>query len=249
MPVAIAKMFGSRMTSSGGEAGLLREQVVGPVGDRDLAVGGVGLALLVERHDDGRGAVLPAERGVLEEGLLALLERDRVHDGLALDAAQAGLDHRPLRRVDHHRDRADVGLGGEQPQEARHRRLGVEHRLVHVHVDQLGAGLDLLAGDLDGLLEPILEDQLRELPRAGDVRPLADVDEDVAGLGDRDRLEARSRVFGSISGGCRGGRPATASAIAFTWAGVVPQQPPAMFSNPSRAKPPRTWAIDSGVSS
>ena len=58
-----------------------------------------------------------------------------------------------------------------------------------------------------------------------------------------------SRVFGSISGGCRGGRPATASAIAFTWAGVVPQQPPAMFSSPSRAKPPRTWAIDSGVSS
>ena len=57
------------------------------------------------------------------------------------------------------------------------------------------------------------------------------------------------RVFGSISGSSRGGRPATASAIARTWAGVVPQQPPAMLSSPSRAKPPRTWAIDSGVSS
>ena len=45
-----------------------------------------------------------------------------------------------------------------------------------------------------------------------------------------------SRVFGSISGGWRGGKPATASAIARTWAGVVPQQPPAMFSSPSRAK-------------
>ena len=76
--------------------------------------------------------------------------------------------------------------------------------------------VDLLAGDLDGLvLEPVLEDQLRELARAGDVRPLADVDEDVAGLRDRDRLEARTAGSSrSISGGWRGGRPATASAIA-----------------------------------
>ena len=77
----------------------------------------------------------------------------------------------------------------------------VEHRLVHVHVDQLRAVLDLLAGDLDGLLEPVLEDQLRELARAGDVGPLADVDEELPG---RDRPAARgrdSRVLGSISGG------------------------------------------------
>ena len=54
-----------------------------------------------------------------------------------------------------------------------------------------GAGLDLLAGDLDApRSKPVLEDQLRELPRPGDVRPLADVDEDVAGLRDREGLEA-----------------------------------------------------------
>ena len=35
--------------------------------------------------------------------------------------------------------RGDVGLGGDPPQEAGHRRDAVEHRLVHVHVDQLGA--------------------------------------------------------------------------------------------------------------
>ena len=50
-------------------------------------------------------------------------------------------------------------------------------------------GIDLLAGDLDGLLELIVEDQLGELARTGDVRPLADVDEDVAGLRDLERLE------------------------------------------------------------
>ena len=48
-----------------------------------------------------------------EERLLAFLEADRVHDALALDALEAGLDDRPLRRVDHHRHARDVGLGGD----------------------------------------------------------------------------------------------------------------------------------------
>ena len=82
------------------------------------------------------------------------------------------------------------GSAAMRLQEAGHRRDRVEHRLVHVHVDELGAGLDLLAGDLDGLVEAVLEDQLGELARAGDVGPLADVDEDAAGLRDRERLEA-----------------------------------------------------------
>ena len=116
---------------------------------------------------------------------------------------EAGLDDRPLRRVDHDRDRADVGL---------RRDAGCRKRVIAAAESSiassmltsidLGAGLDLLAGDLDGLVEAVLEDQLRELARAGDVRPLADVDEDVAGL--RDRRAARGRTggsCGSISGG------------------------------------------------
>ena len=51
----------------GREPGLLGQQVVGAVGDRDLALDRVGLALLVERHDDDRGAVAAAQPGVLEE--------------------------------------------------------------------------------------------------------------------------------------------------------------------------------------
>jgi hypothetical protein len=53
MPVAIAKMFGSRITSSGAKPAFCVEQVVRAVGDRDLALDRVGLALLVERHHDG----------------------------------------------------------------------------------------------------------------------------------------------------------------------------------------------------
>ena len=52
------------------------------------------------------------------------------------------------------------GSAAMRLQEARHRRGRVEHRLVHVDVDDLGAGVDLLAGDLDRLLVPVLEDEL-----------------------------------------------------------------------------------------
>jgi hypothetical protein len=54
--------------------------------DLDLPLDGRGLALLVEGHDDDRGAVAADPPGVLAEGLLALLERDRVDDPLALQA-------------------------------------------------------------------------------------------------------------------------------------------------------------------
>ena len=59
MPVATASTFGSKMMSSGGQAGLLGEQVVGPAADLHLPLGGVGLALLVEGHDHRAGAVAP----------------------------------------------------------------------------------------------------------------------------------------------------------------------------------------------
>ena len=82
--------------------------------------------------------------------------------------------------------------------------------LVHVHVDELGAGLDLLAGDLDRLLERSSRMSLRELARAGDVRPLADVDEEAAGLRDRQRLEAGQACPRRDRRDARGARPSTA---------------------------------------
>ena len=59
MPVATAKMFGSKMMSSGGKPTTFDQELVGALADRDLAVDGVGLALLVERHDDDRSAIAP----------------------------------------------------------------------------------------------------------------------------------------------------------------------------------------------
>ena len=173
----------------GREADLVDEDPVGARADLGLAREGVGLALLVERHHDGGGAVAANQLGVVAESVLALLHRDRVDDALALHALQAGLDHLPLRAVDHDRHARDLGLAGDEIQEADHRRLRIEHRLVHVDVDDLGAVLDLLARDAERFLELAVQDQARERLRAGDVGPLADVDEQRA-RADRHRLQA-----------------------------------------------------------
>ena len=69
------------------DADLLGQDTEGADADADLVGERRGLAFLVEGHDDHRGAVAAAEAGALHEALLAVLERDRVHDGLTLHAA------------------------------------------------------------------------------------------------------------------------------------------------------------------
>ena len=105
------------------EADLFGEDLVGAGADLDLALVGVGLALLVEGHDDHGGAVSAADPGLFDERGLALLHGDRVHDRLALQALQARLDDGELGRVHHHGHAGDVGLGGDEVQELDHRRL------------------------------------------------------------------------------------------------------------------------------
>ncbi len=70
--------------------------------------------------------------------------------------------------------RAISSLGGDEVEEVGHRLFAVEHALVDVDVDDGRAALDLLARDGERLVEFALEDELRELGRAGDVGALAD---------------------------------------------------------------------------
>ena len=51
----------------GVESGALCQQVVGALADRDLALDGIGLALLIERHHDNGGAVATDLAGNVEE--------------------------------------------------------------------------------------------------------------------------------------------------------------------------------------
>jgi len=60
MPVAMAKMFGSKMMSSGGKPTSSDQHAVGAFADLDLALIGVGLALFVEGHHHGGRAVARA---------------------------------------------------------------------------------------------------------------------------------------------------------------------------------------------
>ena len=209
----------------GRKAHLLGEQLVGPRADRGLALEGVGLPLLVEGHHDDRCAIAPAQPGLAQEFGLAFLHRDAVDDGLALHAAQPGLDHRPLRGVDHDRHPRDVGLGGNQIQEARHRGHRIEHRLVHVDVDDLRAVFDLLARHLQRLIKLLGQDQPGEGLRAGHIGALADIHEerrfvDIEGLkarqaqrrGSLGHLAGWHRIDGLCNGGDMLGRRAAAAA-------------------------------------
>ena len=111
----------------GREAGLDGQQADGHAGRcASFRSTDLGLPCLVEGHDHHGRAVATGQAGLAQELLLALLEGDRVDDGPALGRAEAGLDDRPLRGIDHDGHPADVRLGGEESHETGHRRLGVE---------------------------------------------------------------------------------------------------------------------------
>ena len=199
------------------DAGPGCQQVVGPLADGDLALDRVGLSSLVEGHHHHGSAVAAHCSGPLEELGLTLLQADRINDGLALYALEARLDDRPLRAVDHHRDTGNFGLGGDVVEEPGHAGGRVEHALVHVDVEDVGAAAHLIQGHL-GRAGPVARrHQPCELARTGDVGALADHLE--AGLGaQHQRLEpghpgqgrlvtgARQRARGHALDGARDGR-------------------------------------------
>ena len=172
----------------GCEASLTGQEVVRATEDRDLPVDRLGLALLVERHDDRRRAVAANRPRLLEERLLALFQRDRVHDALPLETLEPGLERREARAVDHDREARGLGLRREQVEEGRHRLLGVEEVGIHVHVEQVRPTAHLLERHVDRALEVVRFHEPPELGRAGDIRPLTDDDETRLGA-NQERLE------------------------------------------------------------
>src|SRR5574343_1881509 len=185
------------------------QQFVRLAADFDLAGVGVGLAFFVKGHDDYGGAITAGQRGLFEELGFAFLHRDRIDDALALDALQAGLDDFPLRRVDHDRHARNVRFRRNQLEELVHRSDRIEHRFVHVDVDDLGASCHLLAGDGQRVVQAAFEDHAGEGTRAGDVGALADVHIQRARL-DVERLQAgqAERRFYGRDGARRNGRHA-----------------------------------------
>ena len=147
---------------------------------------------------------------MVQEGLLALLQRDRVDQRLALHAFQARLDHLPFRTVDHDGDAGNVRLGGDEVEIFRHRLGGIDEALVHVDVDDLRAVRHLVARDVERGRVVAGRDQLAEFRRTGDVGTLADVHEG-DGVGQREGFEAgKAHVAGNVGNFARpvaGGGP------------------------------------------
>ena len=237
----------------------LDQNLIGSLADADLFLISGGLALFVEGHHHGGSAIFQHSSGVLAKLFLALFERDRVHDALALQALEPCLDDFPFRGVHHEGNLGHLGLAGQQLEVACHGRDAVDHALVHADVDDVGAVLHLLPGHAYRFLEFALLDQPGELGRTGHIGPLANHDVDAGLLGEglrtgqaeglrrRDCRQAlgHTRVLGrahaplSIWPSFRGGWPSSALAIAAMCAGVLPQQPPAILIRPPRAKSPR----------
>jgi len=159
------------------EIDLFGQEFVGAFANLDLALRGIRLPGLVECHDDDRGAVTQHLLRLLQKRPFAFLEADRVDDALALDAFEARLDHAPFGAVDHHRHFRDRWFGSEQIQEPHHRGLGIEHALVHVHVEDLRAVLNLIARDVERFVIALVDDEFLEFRRTRDIGALADIDE------------------------------------------------------------------------
>ena len=167
----------------GREAHLVHQDAISALADFDLALVGVGLALFIKRHHHGGSAIAAHQLGLLAKGVNAFFHADGIDDPLALHAAQAGLDDAPFARVNHHRHAGNIGLGGDQVQKPHHGGLAVEHGLVHVDVNDLGAVFHLLACHGQGLFKIAIQDHAGKGLGARHIGALADIDECRAGRG------------------------------------------------------------------
>mmetsp|Transcript_27462 Transcript_27462/g.56288 ORF Transcript_27462/g.56288 Transcript_27462/m.56288 type:complete len:1189 (+) Transcript_27462:341-3907(+) len=153
----------------------LREDLERALADAHLRLAVGRLPFLVKRHHNHRRAVPLHQLRLLNELLLADLERNRVHDALALEALEPRDADVELGGVDHHRDLGDLGLRGNEVAELAHAVLAVKHAVVEVDVEQLRAVLDLLLRNLRRLAPVVTDNQLLEPDRARDVAALANV--------------------------------------------------------------------------
>ena len=152
-------------------------QVVDRRGRPQLPVGGPGLTFGVDTGAHHGGPVLPGqgqEEVQAGAGGIAVLQVDRVQDGLARDQLQPGLDDRRLGRVEHDRHGR---LSGESAGDFLHVGHAVFPGVIHTNVEYVGAALDRLPGHGDAGVPVIGEHGFPELLGAVGVGPFANHEE------------------------------------------------------------------------
>ena len=169
---------------------LIDQHAVGAFANFNLALISVGLTFFVKRHHHRSSTIALEQFGLVHERHQPFLHRYRIDNALALNAAQASLDHAPLGAVDHDGHARNIGLAGDQVQKPDHRCLAVQHGLVHVDVDDLRAVFNLLAGHGQRRIELAIQNHARKGLGARDVGALTDIDEQAVRV-NIDRLKAR----------------------------------------------------------
>ena len=145
-------------------------------GDPELVLARLGHAGLVDGQRDHRGAELARQRHPGGGRRLAVLEVDRVQDGLAAIELERGLQHRQLGRIDHQRA---VDLAAHALDHGRHLGHLVAADEGRADVERVAALAHLLAAHGDAAVPVAGRLQLAEFLRAVGVAALADGQEGV----------------------------------------------------------------------
>ena len=138
------------------------EQRGGTQGHFQLALAGDGLRLLrvvVDAAHHQRRPVAAGQRRHRLKAGLAILQIDRVDDGLALQPFQRQLNHGGVGGVDHY---GRLDFAGDQFQELRHIRCLVAVGVLQADIQDMGAVAGLAAADFGGLFKGAVVNQAAE---------------------------------------------------------------------------------------
>ena len=157
-----------------GSDACFRQELVSAFADSGLACVGCGLAFFVEGHHDHRGAEVANLAGFFQETVRPFFQTDGVDDAFALGVLQSGQDAVPVGRVDHQGGPGDGRVVLDLADETFHCSGTVEHRVIHVDVDDGSAAFDLAGGNLQGRSIIAGGDQPGEFARTGHIGPFTD---------------------------------------------------------------------------
>mmetsp|Transcript_14896 Transcript_14896/g.37859 ORF Transcript_14896/g.37859 Transcript_14896/m.37859 type:complete len:315 (-) Transcript_14896:627-1571(-) len=159
----------------GGNPYFLHQNTEGSLTDIHLVFEVCRLTVLVKGHHNHRGPMPLADLCAALEILLAFLERDRIHNALALGTLEARFHHVEFGRIDHEGNLAHIRLGDQEVDEFGHGRNSIDEAIVHVDVQNIRTLLHLLPCYCQGLLVVSIHDGLLVHYGASNIAPLPNV--------------------------------------------------------------------------
>ena len=135
----------------------------------------IGLTVFVKSHHNHGGTHLFHIFGMAEKHLFTLFQTYRIDNAFALQTFQPGFNHRPFRRVNHHRHFRHIRLCCQKTQKMGHFRFGIKHGIVHINIYHLSSRFHLRHSDAYRLVVVFLVDKTQKLPTSRHITTLSDV--------------------------------------------------------------------------